>query len=281
MTELKGIKVSREIIRSIKEQIAADNLAPSLTILIAGDDPASHFYAESVRKKGDKVGIKVDIKQFSVDTPQEEFCNYLKKCNENSDIDAIMIQKPLPRGWDDSYVSSQIDPQKDVDGINPVNAGLMVTGQDCFLPCTAEASIEILRYFEIATEGKKAVVIGRSNVIGKPVAILLLSKQENATVTICHSRTADIASEIKSADIVIAAIGKAEFVKKEMIKPGAVIIDVGINEIEENGKTAYVGDADYEGCSTAASAITPVPGGVGTVTTAVLLKHVLKACKNK
>ncbi len=281
MLELKGIKVSRKIIKDIKEQIAAENLTPYLTILIAGEDPASHYYADSVRKKGDKVGIKVDIRKFSVDTPQEEFCNYLKKCNEDSVVDAIMIQKPLPLGWDDSYVSSLINPAKDVDGINPLNAGLMVTGQDCFLPCTAEASIEILRHFEIATEGKKAVVIGRSNVIGKPVAILLLSKQENATVTICHSRTADIASEIKSADIIIAAIGKAEFVKEEMIKKDAVIIDVGINEIIKDGKSEYVGDVDYADCSKAASAITPVPGGVGTVTTAVLLKHVLKACKNK
>ena len=281
MINLKGNKVSKSIIKDIKEQIANENLAPNLTILIAGSDPASLYYAESVRKKGNKVGIKVNIKQFSVDTPQDVFCNYLAECNADSEIDAIMIQKPLPRGWDDSYVSSLINPAKDVDGINPLNAGLMTTGQDCFLPCTAEASIEILRQYDIDTSGKKAVVIGRSNVIGKPVAILLLSKQENATVTICHSRTNNISEEIKSADIVIAAIGKAEFVKAEMLKKDAVVIDVGINEVIKDGETTYVGDVDYAGCSDIASAITPVPGGVGTATTAVLLKHVLKACKNK
>jgi methylenetetrahydrofolate dehydrogenase (NADP+)/methenyltetrahydrofolate cyclohydrolase len=203
--------------------------------------------------------------------------------NKEADVHGIMIQKPLPKTLDLKLIEQSICPEKDVDGFHPLNAGLLMQEKECFLPCTAEALIDIMDYYEINPEGKHVVVVGRSNVVGKPVANLLLykSKHRNATVTVCHSRTPNLSMFTSQADILITAVGIPNLVKGDMIKEGVIVLDAGINEVIDcEGKSIYVGDVDFESCYDKSGLITPVPGGVGSVTTSVLFKHLCVSARN-
>ncbi|MCD4650978.1 MAG: bifunctional 5,10-methylenetetrahydrofolate dehydrogenase/5,10-methenyltetrahydrofolate cyclohydrolase [Candidatus Cloacimonetes bacterium] len=254
-----------------------------MTVLIAGNNPASEYYTSSIIRRGEKLGYTVHLSRFDSDVSQETVLAKIDQLNSDDSVHAIMIQKPLPEQINPERIALAISPDKDVDALHPVNTGKLFLNQPGFYPCTAEAVIELLKFYEIETQGKKVVVIGRSAVIGKPVAGLLLHKSVfgNATVTICHSSTRRLEEVVRGADIVIAAIGRAGFVTSAMVHAGAVIIDVGVNQVDDSVKgTVYVGDVDYESCLSVSSAITPVPGGVGTVTTAVLMRHVLTAFLN-
>lgn len=278
---LKGKAVADELLQKIKADIVENHLKPKLALIMIGKDPASEFYVQSIIKNAKKNGIDVEFYQFEEIT-ETALADLILSLNNNDDIHGIMIQKPLPKHINDDYIQSLINPEKDVDGFHTTNAGLLYLEQDCFIPCTAESILEIIRYYQIDIESKHVVVVGRSNVVGKPIANLLFhkSKTGNATVTICHSKTKDLARYTLQADVLVLAIGQANFIKSDMICDHAVIIDAGINEItDDKGKKTYVGDVDYTNCVQKCSAITPVPGGVGSVTTSVLLAHIVKSAK--
>jgi methylenetetrahydrofolate dehydrogenase (NADP+)/methenyltetrahydrofolate cyclohydrolase len=272
----------KKIYAELKNEISTNDWHPHLAIILIGEDPAAKYYVENLQKKGQKKGIKVSTKLFDPTISQEQLLNEIAILNTDPDIHGIMLQKPLPKHLDESEIVMTINPEKDVDGFHPLNMGNLVLDRDGFVPCTPNAVLQILDYYEIETSGKHIVIIGRSDIVGKPLANLLLRKNKtgNATVTVCHSRTKDLSKHTKEADIVIAAIGKAEFVKADMLKESAIVIDVGVNQIEDPEKGyKYVGDVEFEASFEKVKAITPVPGGVGSVTTAMLLSNVLKAYK--
>jgi methylenetetrahydrofolate dehydrogenase (NADP+)/methenyltetrahydrofolate cyclohydrolase len=247
---------------------------PTLRIMIAGDAPDSVTYANSAKKMAEKNGIACDIEQLPGTTGQDEFVNTLRQRNADRSIHGIIVMRPLPKQIKEDVVKYILAPEKDVDCFNPVNAGKVMAGDlTGFPPATPQAVMEMLKFYEVPLAGREAVVIGRSMVVGKPMSMLLLA--ENATVTVCHSKTKDLPGVSRRADIVVAAIGKAKMISKDYIKSGATVMDVGINV--EGDK--LFGDVDTEPVKETAGAITPVPGGVGTVTTRVLLKHVVKAAK--
>ncbi len=277
---LKGLPVSRKIYAKIKKQIAREKWNPKLAIIFVGNDPAADYYVKMLEKKSKKVGILVETIKLGSAVTQTDFLQVLGKLNNDETVNGIMIQKPLPTQIDETVINNFINPQKDVDAFHPLNLGKMFLDEDTFIPCTPAAVLEILKFYEISTNGKNVVILGRSNVVGKPLANLLLRKDEtgNATVTICHSRTKKMKEITRNADILIAAIGRPKFVSKEMIKESAVVIDVGVNQIVTGeNTTSYVGDVDYKNCLEKTFFMTPVPGGVGTVTTAKLLQNVVKA----
>ena len=279
---LSGKKIAKEIFARIKEDIELKKITPKLVILFIGNDPAAEYYVQNLEKKGLKVGIIVETLILPESIDQSSLLGKIDILNNNSEVNGIMLQKPLPAKLDESEIVMKINPQKDVDAFHPINMGNLVLDKEGFIPATPAAVLELLSYYEIETSGKHIVIVGRSDIVGKPMANLLLRKNKtgNATVTICHSRTKDLAYHTKQADILIAAIGKPQFIKPEMINENAIIIDVGVNQIEDAEKGyRYVGDVDYSGCFDKAAAITPVPGGIGTITTSVLLKNVLLACK--
>ena len=272
----------KQIYADLKTEIIDNGFAPKLVIILIGEDPAAEYYVQNLVKKGKKVGIEVTTKLFNVDITQTQLLTEIEKLNSDANVHGVMLQKPLPKHLDESEIVMKINPQKDVDGFHPLNVGNLVLDREGLIPSTPNAVLEILKYYEIETSGKNIVVIGRSDIVGKPMANLLLRKNEtgNATVTVCHSRTQNLSAIIKQAEIVIAAIGNPLFVKADMLKDGAIVIDVGVNQIEDAKKGyRYVGDVEYEASFDKVSAITPVPGGVGSVTTAMLLKNVLKAYK--
>lgn len=271
----------KQIYADLKGEIETFGSSPKLVILQIGDNPASEFYVQNLLKKSKKVGIDAELKKFENTISQDEFLQEIKRLNQDENVHGIMLQKPFPKTFNDDIITQTINPNKDVDGFHPMNLGNLLLGKDAFIPCTPQAVLEMLRFYQIKTEGKHIVVLGRSNIVGKPLANLLLRKDEtgNATVTICHSRTKNLPDITKQADILIAAIGRAKFVKNDMIKENAVVIDVGVNLINEDGKDKYVGDVDFEGCYEKSLLITPVPKGVGSVTTSLLLKNVVKAYK--
>ncbi len=278
---LKGKPVAEEILNKIMADISEYQLMPKLALIMVGNDPASEYYVQSIIKNAKKNKIEVDFYQYEHIT-ELALGELILSLNNNDDIHGIMIQKPLPKDINDDYIQSLIDPKKDVDGFHTINAGLLYLEQDCFIPCTAESILEIIKYYQIDIESKHVVVVGRSNIVGKPIANLMFHKNNtgNATVTVCHSKTKDLSYFTRQADVLVLAIGKANFISDEMIKAGAVILDAGINEIlDNNGKKVYVGDVDFNKCQTKASAITPVPGGVGSVTTSVLLSHIVSSAK--
>ena len=241
---------------------------------MVGNNSASQIYVRNKRRACDEVGIEFEEYLLPTTTEQSELLNLIDKLNKQEDINGILLQSPIPDGLDINEAFRKISPEKDVDGFHPVNVGKLVLGQDTFVSCTPYGIMRMFEAYNIDLEGKNAVVIGRSNIVGKPMSHCLLNK--NATVTICHSRTKNLAEITKRADILVAAIGKAEFVKADMVKEGAVVIDVGINRTEE-GKLK--GDVDFENVSKKASYITPVPGGVGPMTIAMLMNNVVKAAK--
>jgi methylenetetrahydrofolate dehydrogenase (NADP+)/methenyltetrahydrofolate cyclohydrolase len=274
---LTGKEVAQKMDQDIQvevQSLKAKGVNPSLKIMIVGEAPDSLAYASSAKKMAEKNGIVCDIEQLPGATSQEDFVSILRQRNADKAIHGIIVMRPFPKQISEDVVKYVLSPEKDVDCFNPVNAGKIMAGDMTgFPPATPQAVMEILRFYEIPMKGKEAVVLGRSMVVGKPMSMLLLG--ENATVTVCHSRTQDLPGVCRRADILVAAIGKARMITKDYIKQGATVMDVGINV--EGDK--LFGDVDTEPAKEVAGAITPVPGGVGTVTTRVLLKHVVKAAR--
>lgn len=279
---LSGKKIARQILANTSIEITDNDISPKLMILIIGHDPAAEYYVKNLEKKGTKAGIKVATLNLETSIDQQSILEKIETLNNDNDVNGIMLQKPLPGHLNEDEIVRKIDPVKDVDAFHPLNMGNLVLDKQGFIPATPAAVLELIKFYNIPTNGKHIVIAGRSNIVGKPLANLLLRKSPtgNATVTVCHSRTKDLKYHTQQADILIAAIGKAQFITADMIKKDAVVIDVGVNQIEDAQKGyKYVGDVDYEGCFEKSSAITPVPGGIGTITTAVLLNNVLLATK--
>ena len=249
-------------------------ITPGLAVVIVGDDPASRVYVNNKKKACEAVGFISEEYALPAETTQEELLSLVDTLNNKESINGILVQLPLPKHLDDKAVIEAISPLKDVDAFHAVNVGKIMLGEYDFLPCTPAGVMEMLRSYEIPVEGRECVVIGRSNIVGKPMSMLLL--HENGTVTICHSRTKNLAEVCKRADILVAAVGIPGFVKADMVKDGAVVIDVGMDR-DENGKLC--GDVDFENVKDKCSYITPVPGGVVPMTIATLMKNTLKACK--
>ena len=267
-------KKIREGLKQEVERLRREGIIPKLAVIMVGEDKASMIYVKNKSKACEEIGIEYEEYLLNKDIQMESLIQLIDTLNEKKDIHGILLQSPLPNHLDVNTAFQRISPKKDVDGFHPINVGKLSLGQDCFISCTPHGVIKMLEAYHIPIEGANAVVIGRSNIVGKPLAQCLLAK--NATVTICHSKTKQIQDITKRADIVIAALGKAKFVTEDMIKPGAVVIDVGINRTEE-GK--LVGDVDFANVSSKASYITPVPGGVGPMTIAMLMTNVVKAAR--
>mgnify|MGYP001278706965 FL=1 len=267
---IDGKLVSNNIRQEIKEKVSSllskHSQVPGLAAVLVGDNPASEIYVRNKRKACADVGIYSEEYKLPEDTTQDELLKIIDGLNNNDKINGILVQLPLPNHIDESLILKAVSPQKDVDGFHPVNAGLLFQGEQKFIACTPHGIIKMLEFYNIDIQGKNAVVLGRSNIVGKPASMLLL--QKHATVTICHSRTKNLQEILKEADIIVAAIGRAHFVTKDMVKKGAVVIDVGINRLD-TGKLA--GDVDFENVKDLCSHITPVPGGVGPMTITMLL----------
>lgn len=277
MVLIDGKKVSAEVrsrladeTKELKKKTAR---TPGLATVLVGDDPASAVYVRNKNKVCGELGIQSFEKKLSADISEEKLLQLVGELNANKDIHGILVQLPLPDQIDSEKILQAIDPKKDVDGFHPINVGKLVVGNALLTPCTPTGIIALLDYYDIEISGKHAVIIGRSNIVGKPVSMLLL--QRNATITICHSRTRNLEEVTRSADILVAAVGRANFVTEGMVSEGAVVIDVGINRVD--GK--LTGDVDFESVSKKASYITPVPGGVGPMTIALLMENTLKAFK--
>jgi methylenetetrahydrofolate dehydrogenase (NADP+)/methenyltetrahydrofolate cyclohydrolase len=269
------------IAKAVKELGAKHGLKPGLAVVLVGEDPASKVYVANKAKQTVEVGMNSWEHRLPASTSEKELLALVDKLNKDPAVHGILVQLPLPKQIDSTKVLSAVDPAKDVDGFHVVNVGKLSTGQDALVACTPVGSVMLAKdALGKKLEGLEAVVIGRSNIVGKPVAQLLLA--ENCTVTIAHSKTRDLPGVVRRADLVIAAVGRPEMVKGDWIKPGACVIDVGINRIERDGKAKLVGDCDYESCAKVAGAITPVPGGVGPMTIACLLHNTVRAaCAQK
>lgn len=276
---LQGGPIATDIRASVKDEVAAfrrrHGYAPGLAVVIVGRDAPSMVYLEQILRSCRNVGIAGRLVDIPGRASPAALRARIEELNEDPLVSGVIVQMPLPKRIPLSTVLDVLDPAKDIDGLHPLNAGLLTLGYEGFLPTTAHAAVEILKRSGIEIEGKRAVVIGRSNVVGKPASILLL--RENATVTVCHSKTRDLASVVKSAEIVVVAVGKPGLVDGSMLRRGAVVVDVGINVVGDR----IVGDVDFESARHVASAITPVPGGVGPVTNALLLTHLLRAANEQ
>ena len=268
-------KVRGEIMREVAEFNSEHGYVPGLTVIIVGQDPASTVYVRNKKKACLDVGMNSEVIELPEDTSEEELLSYIDKLNEDDSVHGILVQLPLPSHINEESVINRIRPEKDVDAFHPVNVGKVMTGNFSFVPCTPAGVMEMLKFKNIDICGKHCVIIGRSNIVGKPQAMLML--KENATVTVCHSRTKNLSEITKTADILVAAVGRARFVSADMVKEGAVVVDVGINRTDD-GKLC--GDVDFDAVEPIASYITPVPGGVGPMTITMLLKNTLTAAKN-
>lgn len=271
----------KEISLAVKERVAAqvsemkkDGIEPCLAVILVGDDPASRVYVNNKKKACEFCGIRSLEYLLPADATQEELNSLVEKLNNDNSVNGILCQLPLPKHLNEKEVLNLIKPEKDVDAFHPENVGHIMIGDYSFLPCTPAGIMEMLKYENISLDGKHCVIIGRSNIVGKPMAMLML--KENATVTVCHSHTKNLKELVSQADVVVAAVGRAGFVTADMIKEGAIIIDVGINR-GEDGKLC--GDVDFENVKEKCSFITPVPGGVGPMTISTLMKNTLKACR--
>jgi len=286
MQIIDGKKTASEIKEELKSEISkiinrGEN-PPGLVTILVGDDPASSVYVKMKNKACAAIGMYSEIKKLDENTSEEELLNIIDEYNNNPKIHGILVQLPLPKHIDEDRIIEAISPKKDVDGFHPYNVGNLVIGKETFKSCTPYGIVELLKRYNIETKGKHVVVVGRSNIVGKPIANLMLQKEEgaNSIVTICHSAAKDLSYFTKQADILIAAIGRANFITEDMVKENVVVIDVGINSIDApETKKGYrlVGDVDFEEVSKKASYITPVPGGVGPMTIAMLLKNTLQA----
>ena len=276
---IDGKELAKNIRLKLKdevEELKKAEIHPKLAVIMVGDDKASKVYVKNKSKACEDVGIEYQEHILSATTKMEELLELIEKLNNDETIHGILVQSPLPQGLDANEAFRTISPQKDVDGFNPINVGKLSLNQDCFVSCTPFGIIKMLEAYNIEMQGAHAVIIGRSNIVGKPLAQCLLNK--NATVTICHSKTKNLKEMTKQADILIAAIGKPKFVTEDMVKEGATVIDVGINRMDD-GK--LLGDTDFETIKEKASYITPVPGGVGPMTIAMLMHNVVKAAKQQ
>ena len=278
------------VARRVREQVAADvralvaaGVTPGLTVVLVGDDPASAVYVGAKEKASIEAGIRGEQIRLPASTPEAELLAIVDRLNADPAVHGILVQMPVPKQIDPAAVIRRIDPAKDVDGFHPVNAGKVLIGEtDGFAPCTPAGVVRLLEETGVALRGAEIVVVGRSNIVGKPVAALLMQPGVDATVTVCHSRTRDLAAHTRRADVLIAAIGRARFVTADMLKPGAVVIDVGVNRVPDATKksgTRLVGDVDFDAARRVASAITPVPGGVGPMTLAMLLANTVRAAR--
>ena len=275
---IDGKEIAKKLRESIKaevDKLKVDGKVPGLAVILVGIDPASQVYVGHKEKACKEAGFHSEVYKLAENTSQEELLSLIDKLNNDTNIHGILVQLPLPKHLDEKEVINKISFNKDVDGFHPLSAGALFVGEKSLVPCTPKGCIHLIKEVGYDLKGKKAVVVGRSNIVGKPVSILLLN--ENATVTICHSRTKDLKAELLEADVVVAAIGRPNFVTGDMIKPGAVVIDVGINRLD-NGK--LVGDVEYESAAEKAGWITPVPGGVGPMTIAMLMQNTLEAFKS-
>ncbi len=283
--KLIASKVKDEIKAEVAKMVDTDHDTPHLVAIIVGDDPASQTYVASKEKAAKNIGITSSVYKYPVDVSEEDLLNTIDFINNDDEIDGLIVQLPLPDHINVNKVIERIDPKKDVDGFHPVNVGKMAIGQPSYISATPAGIMELLKRYKIETEGKHCVILGRSNIVGSPMSILMSKKTNpgNSTVTVCHSKTVDMEKYTRDADILICAIGQPQFVKADMVKEGAVIIDVGIHRIPADTKKGYklVGDVDYEEVEYKASFITPVPGGVGPMTIAMLLKNTLLAFKKE
>jgi len=263
----------REEVKAEAEKFRSEGIIPKLAVILVGDDPASVVYAQSKQKAANKLSIDFELFKLDASTPEAEVLALIEKLNHDPSIHGIMVELPLPKHISKEKIMSAVDPKKDVDGVHPINRGYILSGQEGLFPATPESCIEIMLRSGVEIAGKHAVIVGRGETVGKPLVFLLL--KHNPTITICHSRTPDLGQFTRQADIVIAAVGKAKLIKADMIKPGAVVVDAGINECEGG----ICGDVDFDSVKEVAGAITPVPGGVGSLTTALLFRNVLKGLK--
>ncbi len=274
---LSGKEVSGRIKSELKEQteiLKKNNIFPGLAVILAGDDPASRVYVNNKKKACEEIGIYSEEYTFSSDVTEDEILDLIDELNKKDSISGILVQLPLPKHIDEKKIINSINPKKDVDAFHPVNVGKIMTGNYDFVPCTPAGIMELIKESDIDITGANCVVVGRSNIVGKPMAMLLL--HQNGTVTICHSKTKELKEVTKKADILVVAVGIPNFVTGDMIKPGAVVIDVGINRMPDK---KLVGDVEFETAEKVAGAITPVPGGVGPMTIAMLMKNTLKAAE--
>ena len=272
---LSGKEVSARIKAELKEEadkLKAKGIMPGLAVIIVGDDPASRVYVNNKKKACEELGILSEEYALAADTKEDELLALIDRLNGDDKISGILVQLPLPDGLDEEKVINRINPKKDVDAFHPVNVGKIMIGNYDFVPCTPAGVMELIAESGIDISGKECVIVGRSNIVGKPMSMLLLHK--NGTVTVCHSKTRDLKEVTRRADILVVAVGRPEFITGDMIKEGAVVIDVGINRLENK---KLVGDVEFESAEKVASAITPVPGGVGPMTIAMLMKNTLKA----
>ena len=273
-TVIDGKDLAAKCKARVAKEVEGLSRRPGLAVIIVGDDPASRTYVNSKRKDCDECGIYSEEYALPADAGQGALMEIIESLNGRSDIDGILCQLPLPGGYDEEAVLLAIDPDKDVDGFHPINVGRLSTGQPCFAPCTPAGVMEMLKEYGVDPKGKECVVVGRSNIVGKPMAMLLLSA--HGTVTVCHSRTPDLGAVCRRADILVAAVGKRNLITADMVKEGAVVIDVAMNR-NEAGKLC--GDVDYLAVAEKASLITPVPGGVGPMTRAMLMVNTLEAAR--
>lgn len=278
-TRIDGKEVSASVRENITETVAtlkAKGTTPGLAVIIVGNDPASRVYVNNKKKGCEQTGMNSYEYAMPEDTTTQELIELIEKLNKDDNVDGILCQLPVPKQIDEEKVLNAISPEKDVDAFHPVNCGKVMTGDYTFAPCTPAGMVEMLQYYNIPITGKHCVIIGRSNIVGKPMAMLML--KNNATVTVCHSKTADLSAITKQADILVAAVGIPKFVKADMVKEGAVVLDVGINRME-NGKLC--GDVDFDEVAEKTSFITPVPGGVGPMTITMLLKNTLASAQKR
>lgn len=283
---IDGKTISAAVRADVRAEVdawtAEGHRRPYLAVVLVGDDPASASYVRGKTKAAAEAGIDSDTLRYDAATSEQELLDVVRRLNEDDTVDGILVQLPLPLHISDSKVIHAIDPEKDVDGFHPENVGRLALGEPGFVSATPSGIMEMLRRSDIETSGRHAVVLGRSNIVGRPLASLLLHRGIDATVTTCHSRTRDLPGLARQADILIAAIGRAEFVTPEMVKDGAIVIDVGINRVDDPSRERgyrLVGDVDFDGVAKKAAAITPVPGGVGPMTIAMLLKNTLAAAR--
>ena len=283
---LSGKEVSASVYDSLDQKIKSlrkNNITPGLAVVLVGEDSASQVYVRSKTKTFNKLSLFTKTYRLPSDSSERELLELIDDLNKNNLFHGILVQLPLPNHIDSDKVINRILPSKDVDGFHPENAGLLSIGKPRFIPCTPKGIMEILKYYKIKLDGKHVVVVGRSNIVGRPISILTSLKGENSngTTTICHSGTKDIGNHTKAADVVIVALGVPGFLKENMIKEGAVVIDVGINRVDDTSEKGYrlVGDVDWEGIYKKAAAITPVPGGVGPMTIAMLVQNTVEAAE--
>ncbi len=274
-TLIDGKKVAASIREEVKADVAKlreQGIVPKLSVVLAGDDPASVVYARSKEKSCGNVGIDFELFTLPGTAKEEEVLALVDKLNQDKAVHGIMIELPLPKHMDKKKILEAVDPKKDVDGVHPINRGYILSGGDGLFPATPESCIEIMLRSGIELKGKNAVIVGRGETVGKPLIFMMLN--QNATITVCHTKTVDLAAHVKQADIVVAAVGRAKMITADMVKPGAVVVDAGINEMEGGG---ICGDVDFENVEKIAGAISPVPGGVGSLTTVLIQRNVLKA----